>query len=271
MGTARQRWVDGEMGLRPRLIRRLNALCRRQAKVLLRRVGLSFDLGNFAHKYAFGCHLAELFARLGVDCVLDVGGYTGLYRDFLRTEVGYRGLIVTFEPVPDHIEVLKRRAQRDSAWVIYGVALGPQRGEGILHLMNQGDFTSFLEPDHSMVPEFASMNTIRADIKVPVHCLDDVYEELRSKHAISRPYLKLDTQGYDCEVINGGGKVMEKVVGLQTEVSIRRIYRGMPSFVEVYERLTALGFSVTGMYPVSRDGQGRVVEFDCVMIRDHAG
>lgn len=258
------------MVLRPRLMRRLNALCRRKTKVLLRRVGLWLNLGNFAHKYAFGCHLAELFARLGVDCVLDVGGYTGLYRDFLRTEVGYRGLIVTFEPVPDHIEILRRRAQDDSAWVIYGVALGAERGEGVLHLMNQGDFTSFLEPDHSMVPEFASMNTIRADIKVPVHRLDDVYHELRCKHAISRPYLKLDTQGYDCEVINGGEKVMEQVVGLQTEVSIRRIYRGMPSFFEVYERLTALGFSVTGMYPVSRDALGRVVEFDCVMIRDHA-
>src|SRR4026209_949390 len=43
-------------------------------------------------------HRPDLFERLAIDCVIDVGANRGQYGRLLRTEVGYRGYIASFEP-----------------------------------------------------------------------------------------------------------------------------------------------------------------------------
>jgi hypothetical protein len=40
----------------------------------------------------------------------------------------------------------------------------------------------------------------------------------------------------------------------------------MPGYMETIRYLGALGFDITGLYPVSRDRSLRLIEFDCVMI-----
>jgi hypothetical protein len=70
-------------------------------------------------------YLRRLFDLLRIDCVLDVGANLGQYRDFLRDKVGYTGLIVSFEPIPSHVQILKDRAQQsDPDWQIEDCALG---------------------------------------------------------------------------------------------------------------------------------------------------
>ena len=59
----------------------------------------------------FALHLRELLTRLNIDCVLDVGANVGQYRDFLRDRVFYEGIIVSFEPVARHVELLRARAR----------------------------------------------------------------------------------------------------------------------------------------------------------------
>lgn len=56
-------------------------------------------------------HLRRVFARYDVDCVFDVGGNRGQYARMLRRRAGYRGLIVTFEPIPEAAAELRTNAQ----------------------------------------------------------------------------------------------------------------------------------------------------------------
>ena len=53
---------------------------------------------------AMANRLRDLFDRLGIKRVIDVGANEGQYGDFLRTEVGFKGLIKSFEPVPEFAE-----------------------------------------------------------------------------------------------------------------------------------------------------------------------
>ena len=46
------------------------------------------------------------------------------------------------------------------------------------------------------------------------------------------------------------------------------IYDGVPRMTEAIDAFQQAGFYVTGMFPVSRELEtGRVLEFDCVMVR----
>jgi len=80
-------------------------------------------------------------------------------------------------------------------------------------------------------------------------------------------YLKLDTQGYDLEVLRGAGRSLERIAALQSEISFIPLYAGMPAWRESIERIEALGFAVSGIFAVSREPTLRLVEADCVFVR----
>jgi FkbM family methyltransferase len=214
----------------------------------------------------FALHLRELLARLEIDCVLDVGANVGQYHDFLRDRVLYEGPIVSFEPVSRHVQLLRDRAQGDGDWHIEGYALGAQDGSLPINVMASDQFSSFLQPDNSRVRDFEGLNVPNHVETVTVRTLDVVLPVLQERFGFERPYLKLDTQGFDIEVLQGACDSLGAVKALQTEASVIGIYKGMPGYMDTIRYLGERGFDITGLYPVSRDSSLRLVEFDCVMI-----
>ena len=215
----------------------------------------------------FALHLRAVLAHQNIDCILDVGANVGQYHDFLRDKVLYGGPIVSFEPVGRNIDRLHERARFDSAWHIEGYALGAAEGTLPLNVMVSDQFSSFLEPDHSRVQDLGELNVPSHVETVVVRTLDAVLPTLRERLGFERPYLKLDTQGFDMEVLRGGSSSLATVLALQTEASVIGIYKSMPTYMETIRYLGERGFHLSGLYPVGRDSSLRLVEFDCVMIR----
>ncbi|OFX04266.1 MAG: hypothetical protein A3D94_17190 [Alphaproteobacteria bacterium RIFCSPHIGHO2_12_FULL_66_14] len=218
----------------------------------------------------FALHLRELLIRQRIDCVLDVGANIGQYHDFLRQRVLYEGLIVSFEPVARHVELLRERSRDDGNWHIEGYALGSQDGAMPINVMVSDQFSSFLEPDNAKVRDYAALNVPCAKETVTVRTLDVVLPVLQERLGFDRPYLKLDTQGFDIEVLRGGDDSLPTVRALQTEASVIGIYKGMPDYMDTLRYLGGRGFDITGLYAVSRDSSLRLVEFDCVMVNRDA-
>jgi FkbM family methyltransferase len=214
----------------------------------------------------FALHLRAVLAYQNIDCILDVGANVGQYHDFLRDKVLYGGPIVSFEPVGRNIDRLLDRARFDSAWHIEGYALGAMEGNLPINVMVSDQFSSFLEPDNSRALDLGELNVPSHVEMVGVRTLDTVLPILRERLGFERPYLKLDTQGFDMEVLRGGSDSLSTVLALQTEASVIGIYKGMPGYVDTIRYLDERGFDITGFYPVSRDSSLRLVEFDCVMI-----
>ena len=214
----------------------------------------------------FALHLRELLARLEIDCVLDVGANAGQYHDFLRDRVLYDGTIVSFEPLSRHVEALRARSRSDRNWHVEGYALGSKEGSLQINVMVADQFSSFLEPDHDRVGDYAGLNVADHTEAVTVRTLDGVLPALQERIGFKRPYLKIDTQGFDIEVLRGAADSLPAMRALQTEASVRSIYKGMPGYTEIIHYLGERGFDITGLYPISRDKSLRLVEFDCVMI-----
>src|SRR5690348_3558751 len=68
-------------------------------------------------------HLKALFQRYAVNCVVDVGARHGDFAYLVRL-FGFRGRIVSFEPISENFETLTRRAATDPAWTVRQLALG---------------------------------------------------------------------------------------------------------------------------------------------------
>jgi len=211
-------------------------------------------------------HLAVLFRTLDIGCVLDVGANRGQYARLLR-RIGYRGRIVSFEPVPECFEELRRRSARDPRWSAVPTALGEEDGRRPLHVTAGTEFSSLLAPSEYGRRTFWGSAVTRME-DVPVRRLDGLWaDHVREGE---RVHLKLDTQGYDQQVLQGARQVLDRVASVQTEVAVQVVYDGAPRYAEALPWLEAMGFELTGLFPVLRDHQLRIVELDCVMRRPPA-
>ena len=210
--------------------------------------------------------LRQLFAALDINCVIDAGAHFGEYGQWLR-EIGYTGRIISFEPVRASYERLRERAKGDASWMTNNVALGRGSASLEINVPNYSVFASFLDPTRYCNEQFGEESTAGNKETVKVVTLDSMFAQCVSGLRAPRVYLKLDTQGYDLEVIGGASASMPSILALQSEVSVKPIYEGMPNWVDAIGLCKSLGYEVTGLYPVNRDNNMSVIEFDCVMRR----
>lgn len=214
-------------------------------------------------------HLKQVFARYGIDTVIDVGANKGQFHDLVRNDVGFRGRIHSFEPVSTYAEGLRRKSVTDTAWKIHPYALGSAPGTAEINVTLSPGLNSFLAPRTDVVTGFWTDNSVSCVEKVAIRTLGEVLAEEGIDCSRQGVYLKLDTQGFDLEVIKGAGKSINGIRGLQTEASIRPIYHGMPTYSETLQKLNELGFALSGMFPVTSDESLRLVELDFVFINNH--
>lgn len=213
-------------------------------------------------------HLAALLETYEADSVLDVGAHVGEFGSALR-RAGYGGPIVSFEPVNDYFKQLEATAAPDPKWWVYRAALGRDTGDRPMNVMD-GTGSSFLSPNHYAMRCWPEWHAAHVE-QVPMRRLSEMMEKLFTSIGVSRPFLKLDTQGYDIEVFQSAGERIRDLVGLQCELSLIPLYEGMPTIEDALGVFRAAGFDVTGFFPVSMENAtARLLEVDCVMIRSQA-
>jgi FkbM family methyltransferase len=226
-----------------------------------------YNLTRFPH----GCeqieaHLALLLPHLDINCVLDVGANCGQYARLLRS-VGYRGRIVSFEPVADAYSRLAKQADSDPNWVAYDFALGESDRAQDINVTASTDFSSFLPPNDYGRSTFGNGPTVASVQRVPMRRLDAVFEDCMGNLDDPRVFLKMDTQGYDPMIIEGAAGCMERILGVQSELSVRPIYNGAAGYRESLAGLEEMGYQLTGLFPRNRDRGLRLIELEVVMIK----
>ena len=149
------------------------------------------------------------------------------------------------------------------------MALGSQNGEATINVTAASVLASLRTPSGDSPDWLHPQLQVDSRQQVRVARLDSVFDEFVGLGR-SRVFLKLDTQGWDLEVLDGAGGCMDRIVAVQTELSVIPIYEGMPGWLEAMGSLSSRGFQPTWMSPVTLDGPVRVLEFDCVMVRNQS-
>jgi FkbM family methyltransferase len=210
-------------------------------------------------------HTKEVLEDSHVNCVLDVGANVGQYGDFVR-ELGYLGQIISFEPVASTFAELERHTSADSNWRAVRTALGQRTGEVSINVTRSSPLASLRTPLTDVPARLAEGIQVDRRETTTLRRLDEIFADYVT---MSSPLvlLKLDTQGWDLEVLRGATGCLDKVVAIQSEVSVLPLYEGMPAWLESMAFIHELGFEPTGLFPVSYATGVHVVEFDCMMVR----
>jgi FkbM family methyltransferase len=214
-------------------------------------------------------HLRRMLSTLRINCVLDVGAYHGGFARMLR-RLGYLGLIISFEPVPTNFEVLEQAQVDDTDWRSHRLALGSTPGRSAIQVYTGATFHSFLPPNEYGLARFPDKLQVERTETVPVERLDNILDDLVQDLDDPRIFLKIDTQGYDLEVVRGLGDKVGAIRGLQVEMAVNPIYQNATnSFTDALSYLQSVGFQVSGLFPVTFNSPDKVqvVEFDCLMCR----
>lgn len=210
--------------------------------------------------------LDSLFRLRHINCVIDVGAHFGEYAKRLRF-MGYTGSICSFEPVGASFEILQKAAAHDPKWHVYHYALGREDGPRNVNVTSHSVFSSFLEPSEFSRSEFPLHTDVVSTQTVQMTTLDQVFGECIRTIDSPKVFLKLDTQGYDFEVLAGARQSIEKIEALQSELSVLHCYQGMKSFTDGLAAIQDLGFCISGLFPVGRTSDLRLIEGDCVLVR----
>ncbi|WP_341208842.1 FkbM family methyltransferase [uncultured Sphingomonas sp.] len=211
--------------------------------------------------------VGQLLSALEVDCVFDVGANRGQHGEFLR-RAGYRGLILSFEPGITPYKELEATARRDGNWHTFNMALGQVDGTLPMNVMKIDVFSSFRTPSAEEDASLSDDNQVERVVEVPVARIDGLFNELTTQYGFARPFLKMDTQGYDLEVLRGAGAGIAKFVGLSSEIAIRRLYKDSPSMLDSIAAILDAGFSFVNLVPVHPDRVLNPLELNSYAVRD---
>ena len=221
----------------------------------------SGDLAVFAHLLG----LRRWLDRARIDLVLDVGGNVGQFASALRY-IGYRGDILSFEPIPDAFAALSRRMHGDKRWQGLQIAIGDHAGEDTLNVMAQTVFSSFRP---RVTENENDSDTVREKLLVPVRTLESIIDEMNLVSRLSRTLIKSDTQGFELSVLRGLGNYLDLVKLVQCELSSIPLYEGSPFMTEVIHFLHEHHFQSVSFAPVNGESV-RPLEFDYLCVNDAA-
>jgi FkbM family methyltransferase len=206
-------------------------------------------------------HFKALFDQYAIDLIFDVGANGGQFATTMR-DYGFAGDILSFEPVSAEFARLSAAAKADSKWVPINCALGASEAEQPINIMAESVFSSFNQPSSAATTAFAHENQIIATELVKVRRLDHIIAERDLRGRLSHALLKCDTQGFDLQVLEGAGAMLDKIKLVQIEMNVSKIYENAPSMTEMLRVLDDHGFAPVALFPVNRLADGSALEFD---------
>jgi FkbM family methyltransferase len=177
----------------------------------------------------------------GIQTVIDIGANTGQFASAIRAVLP-EARIYAFEPLQVCFPRLLKRMHGHGRFEAFCTALGDRSGEVRFWKSEFLESSSILEMGrlHKEAFPWTSSNT---SITVPIQRLDEYIGRMDLSPKV---LLKIDVQGYEKQVLEGGLETIKAVDYLILEASMVPLYEGESSFEQIYDLLRSLGFTYSG-------------------------
>ncbi|MDT7542560.1 MAG: hypothetical protein QOE33_2464 [Acidobacteriota bacterium] len=195
--------------------------------------------------------------------VLDIGGNHGQFaKEMFRVFPG--ATVYSFEPLPECYAELRALAALHPELHPIHVAISDETGERDFWVSRFRDSSSMQEMLPSHVEAWPNTE-VEAKITVRAETLDAVASQLK----LVPPVLaKLDIQGHELAAIAGGRETLARCQRVMLECNFAPLYKGQPTFVELYDAMRSLGFLFDGfIVPLRHPRTHELLSADAVFYR----
>ena len=215
--------------------------------------------------YGFNIILKELITN-SHPIIFDVGAEDGISSErYLK--LFSEPIIHNFEPRPDQFEIMKSKFNDKKNIYLNNVAVGSKAEIKIFNQIKEGGRSSFLT---STVDDLSKQEQI--DVQVIT------IDEYVNKNNIKRiNLLKIDTQGYEDEVLKGAQETLKlnKIDIIETELILGNMYEKTLSFNEIENLIYPYGykfFAIVNDQSFSKNTDNIIdlpnLQFDVIYTRD---
>lgn len=205
--------------------------------------------------------------ELGVATMLDIGANVGMFVETIRSR-GFQGPVVSFEPTTEAHGILTANAVRDPLWAVAPrMALGSVNGDAEIGVSANSVSSSLLEVEAGSTQVLAETAFLGKEA-VAVRRLDDVMQaDWRGPFA-----MKIDTQGYELEVLRGAGATLAQTRVLTIELTLGQLYTNGARISDVFAFLEAAGFRAIAVTEGFSDTvRNEMLQVDAVFVRSYPG
>lgn len=190
--------------------------------------------------------IATVYKERGVNLLLDVGANTGQYA-MSMIKLGYSGKIVSFEPLTDAYETLKKNQLKYSNWQVYErAAIGDYCGKTMINVSANSHSSSILPIKDTHIKAAPSAKYID-QLETTLYTLDSIFINFAKDS--DKICLKLDTQGFEDKVLAGASESLQKIDLIQLELSLIPLYEGGKTIEWMLPYLNGLGFEPVFFLP----------------------
>jgi FkbM family methyltransferase len=209
--------------------------------------------------------LAKTLKLVDINVIFDIGANDGQFAREIRHH-GYRGNIISFEPLTSARKSLLSSASRDPGWKVHEQsAIGDQDGEIEIHIAGNSVSSSVLPMLESHSSAAVGSAYVGSE-RVPIFRLDSVANRYVDKN--SNLFIKIDTQGYEWQVLDGASETLKRAQGILCELSLVPLYHEQHLWRDIVDRLNQKGFMLWALQKgFTNPKTGQSLQMDAIFVR----
>lgn len=190
--------------------------------------------------------LSGVLAHAGLDVVVyvfEAGARKPAARENQREAV-YRlasRRIYAVEADAQEADRLRAVLASDPSITVMEHGVGRADGTATLHITRHPKCSSLYAPIAEMAQRYIGLHVMMPDreVEVPVRSIATLAEV----YGVARiDFMKLDIQGAELDVLQGGERLLEGTLGVVCEVNFAKLYHGQPRFHDVARYMESQGF-----------------------------
>jgi FkbM family methyltransferase len=207
----------------------------------------------------------EFLLHHKIELLFDVGANSGQYAMHARDN-GYKGKIVSFEPLPDAYEKILKNSKKDLLWTVHNrCVLGSGTSEMEINISQNSQSSSMLsmlDSHSSAAPESCYIGKTKTDVIT----LDSVFDGYRKNN--EKILLKIDVQGFESEVLKGLALNLKNIFAVEIELSVVPLYEKQELYDYFFSFFEKNGFTLWSLVPLFKNPEtGKLLQFDAIFIK----
>jgi FkbM family methyltransferase len=197
--------------------------------------------------------------------LIDVGGAGGLQQKWLKH--ADKIIPILFEPNPTQAATLRATTSQDfDETVVVESALSNVIGTRNINIARYWGCTSLREPNPDILSKYRISPAFNITHTETISCTR--YDKLFYNGEVPAPdMIKIDVQGFEYEVLQGFGGLLQNCLAIELETHLYPIYKDQKLLHDMVSFLADFGFVLRRLNPVP-SFDGNVVELDAWFTKD---